>query len=194
MRGLAERSLALCAAFPADRVHGPPAPRRQPGERRGVDAQQRTLLVFPGWPGDAENSKARSIDCSGKGRLWPGHRPRLRSFPSDWSEDDVTTVLLKRHGAWGRAGRLFTKHVLRQPDVNIPGGLGPTLIPRPQRMYPARRSTRVGPAPSERTKPRSETLLSDLQALRESGPVPMSTPLAGPCPAWSPIGQLRLTA
>lgn len=88
-------------------------------------------------------------------------------------------------------GRLVAKHVLRQPEVNIPliRGVGPTLIPRPQRMYlrfgnpidtgkPARISAVTWEATvKQRTQAALEGVLADLQELRETDPFRSLNPL-----------------
>lgn len=108
--------------------------------------------------------------------------------------DEVYHSLVERDSAWGRAGRLVTKHVLRQPEANIPliRGLGPTLIPRPQRMY-LRFGTPIGtrrpagmPAHvwettvKERAQGALEDALSDLRKLRETDPFRNLNPLGWP--------------
>ena len=105
--------------------------------------------------------------------------------------DDVYQSLVERDSTWGRAGHLIAKYVLRQPDVNIPliRGIGPTLIPRPRRMYlrfgtpiATRRPPRVSGAKweasvKELTQSALEAVLADLQKLRESDPFRNLNPL-----------------
>ena len=108
--------------------------------------------------------------------------------------DEVFHSLVERDSAWGRVSGLAAKHVLRQPEVRIPliRGLGPTLIPRPQRMYvrfgapiSTRRPTRT-PALTweatvkDRTQSALEAVLADLQDLREADPFRNLNPLGWP--------------
>jgi 1-acyl-sn-glycerol-3-phosphate acyltransferase len=63
--------------------------------------------------------------------------------------DDVYQNLLSRDGQWGRLSLRLTEKVFRRKDTPLPllRGVGPTLLPRPRRMY-----LRFG-APIETTKP-----------------------------------------
>jgi hypothetical protein len=122
--------------------------------------------------------------------------------------DEVYHSLVERDSAWGRAGRLLTKHVLRQPEVNIPliRGLGPTLIPRPQRMYlrfgtpiETSRPTRVSAAKweagvKELTQTALEAVLADLQELRESDPFRNLNPLGWRGAHHAPVAQSSAAA
>ncbi len=198
VRGLAERSLGSMRGLPADVFAAAGAVVGNQENGAELMRNNETLLVFPGGGREMPKFKGEEYRLFWQGRSGFARLAIAHDYPivpvGLVGGDDVYHSLAERHSVWGWAGRLFTKHVLRQPDVNIPlvRGLGPTLIPRPQRMYlrfgtpiDTRRPERI-PAPEweaavkERTQTALETLLSDLQALRESDPFRNLNPLGWP--------------
>jgi len=196
VRGLASRTLAQQRGFTADLLAAAGAVVGNPENGAELMRHGEALLVFPG--GGREMPKFKGEDYR---LFWEGRSGFARlAIAHDYpiipvglvGGDDIYHSLVERNSRWGRAGRLFTKHVLRQPEVNIPlvRGLGPTLVPRPQRMYirfgapiDTRKPSRVPAAQWEATvKQRSqtalETLLADLQLLRETDPFRNLSPLA----------------
>ena len=205
VRGLANRGLAEQRGFSADLLAAAGAVVGNQENGAELMRHNETLLVFPG--GGREMPKFKGEDYQ---LLWQGRSGFARlAIAHDYpivpvglvGGDDVYRSLVERDSAWGRAGRLITKHVLRQPEVNIPliRGLGPTLIPRPQRMYlrfatpfDTRRPPRASAAKweagvKERTQTALEAVLADLQELRKSDPFRNLNPLgwrsAYPAPA-----------
>jgi hypothetical protein len=106
--------------------------------------------------------------------------------------DDVYKSLVTRDSALGRLSRTISTRLTGEADMAMPTmrGIGPTLIPRPQRMY-------LGfGEPVDTTKPENmstddwvesvrkstrqslETILSDLLAIRADDPFRELNPLA----------------
>jgi 1-acyl-sn-glycerol-3-phosphate acyltransferase len=105
--------------------------------------------------------------------------------------DDVFHSLVERNGKWERMTRTVGQRLHGLSGVGVPliRGLGPTLLPRPQRMYlrfgkpvsttqPVR--TTVDDWESivkQRTQPALENILADLKELRENDPFRNLNPL-----------------
>ena len=198
VRGLAERSLGNMRGLPADVFAAAGAVVGNQENGAELMRHDETILVFPG--GGREMPKFKGEDYQ---LFWHGRSGFARlAIAHDYpivpvglvGGDDVYQSLVERDSAWGRAGRLFAKRVLGQPDVSIPliRGVGPTLIPRPQRMYlrfgtpiSTSRPARVAAAKweagvKERTQTALEAVLTDLQELRESDPFRNLNPLGWP--------------
>ena len=98
--------------------------------------------------------------------------------------DDVYRSFTTRDGAWGRLSQGLTTRLSGRSDMAMPllRGIGPTLIPRPQRMYlrfgnpidaakPARvTEEKWATTVKENTQQSLEQILGDLQEIRGSDP------------------------
>lgn len=198
VRGLADRGLARQSGFSADLLAAAGAVVGNQENGAELMRHNETLLVFPG--GGREMPKFKGEDYQ---LQWEGRSGFARlAIAHDYTivpvglvgGDDVFHSLAERDSAWGRMSGLAAKHVLRQPEISIPliRGLGPTLIPRPQRMYvrfgtpiDTQRPTRVPAAKWEatvkdRTQDALETVLTDLQGLRAADPFRNLNPLGWP--------------
>ena len=105
--------------------------------------------------------------------------------------DDVYRSLTARDSAWGRLSQAMSSRFGGRDDMAMPllRGVGPTLIPRPERMYlrfgaPIDTTTPVGidtPAwvddVKRRTQAELEQILDDLLVLRETDPYRGLSPL-----------------
>lgn len=198
VRGLAERRLADQRGLTADLLAAAGAVVGNQENGSELMRHNETLLVFPGGGREMPKFKGEEYHLLWEGRSGFARLAIAHDYPivpvGLVGGDDVYRALVERDSAWGRAGRLFTKHVLRQPEVNIPlmRGLGPTLIPRPQRMYvrfgapistvkPARTSASIWEATvKERTQTALEAVLADLQDVRTSDPFRNLNPLGWP--------------
>lgn len=198
VRGLANRGLADQRGFTADLFAAAGAVVGNQENGSELMRHNETLLVFPGGGREMPKFKGEEYHLLWEGRSGFARLAIAHDYPivpvGLVGGDDVYRALVERNSAWGRAGRMFTKHVLRQPDVNIPlmRGLGPTLVPRPQRMYvrfgtpistvkPARTSASTWEATvKERTQTALEGVLADLQAVRASDPFRTLNPLGWP--------------
>ena len=198
VRGLANRGLAEQRGFSADLLAAAGAVVGNQENGAELMRHDETVLVFPG--GGREMPKFKGEDYQLR---WEGRSGFARlAIAHDYTivpvglvgGDDVFHSLVERDSAWGRVSGHVTKHVLRQPEVSIPliRGLGPTLIPRPQRMYlrfgtpisthkPARVSAVKWEATvKDQTQVALETVLADLQELREADPFRNLNPLGWP--------------
>lgn len=103
--------------------------------------------------------------------------------------DDVFRSLVERDGTWERMTRRLGVRLHGVSGVGVPlmRGLGPTLVPRPQRMYlrfgqpiattqPAEADAWEA-AVKERTQSALEAILRDLQRMRTSDPFRNLNPL-----------------
>lgn len=198
VRGLANRGLADQRGLTADLLAAAGAVVGNQENGAELMRHNETLLVFPGGGREMPKFKGEEYKLLWEGRIGFARLAIAHDYPivpvGLVGGDDVYRALVERDSAWGRAGRLFTKHVLRQPEVNIPlmRGLGPTLIPRPQRMYlrfgapisttkPARTSAVTWEATvKERTQTALEKVLADLQDLRDGDPFRTLNPLGWP--------------
>lgn len=198
VRGLADRGLAKQRGFSADLLAAAGAVVGNQENGAELMRHDETLLVFPGGGREMPKFKGENYQLQ-----WEGRSGFARlAIAHDYTivpvglvgGDDVFHSLVERDSAWGRVSGLVTKHVLRQPEVSIPliRGLGPTLIPRPQRMYlrfgtpisthkPARVSAVKWEATvKDQTQVALETVLADLQELREADPFRNLNPLGWP--------------
>ncbi|MCB0925793.1 MAG: acyltransferase family protein [Mycobacterium sp.] len=202
VRGLAERSLGNMRGLPADLFAAAGAVVGNQENGAELMRHGETLLVFPGGGREMPKFKGENYQLFWEGRSGFARLAIAHEYPivpvGLVGGDDVYHSYVERDSVWGRASRLFTTHVLRQPGVSIPlvRGLGPTLIPRPQRMYlrfgapiATHRPTRVPAATweatvKERTQSALEGVLSDLQALRDTDPYRSLSPFG-----WSRARQ-----
>lgn len=195
VRGLAERRLASQRGLPGDLLAAAGAVVGNQENGSQLMRHGETLLVFPGGGREMPKFKGEEYQLFWNGRSGFARLAIAHDYPivpvGLVGGDDVFHSFVERDSAWGRMGRLVSKHVLRQPEVNIPliHGIGPTLIPRPQRMYlsfgtpietskPARMSAAKWEATvKQRTQTALESLLADLQDLRSSDPFRNLNPL-----------------
>ncbi len=188
VRGLAYRNLARKRGITADLLAAAGAVVGNQENGSELMRHGETLLAFPGGGREMPKFKGEEYQLFWDGRSGFARLAIAHNYPivpvGLVGGDDVYHSLVERDSAWGRLGRLVSKHVLRQPEVNIPliRGMGPTLIPRPQRMYlrfgtpidtskPARTAAATWEASvKQRTQTALEGVLADLQELRETDP------------------------
>lgn len=195
VRGLAERRLANQRGLPADLLAAAGAVVGNQENGAELMRHGETLLVFPGGGREMPKFKGEEYQLFWQNRSGFARLAIAHDYPivpvGLVGGDEVYESLVERESTWGRFGRLVSKHVLRQPEVNIPlvRGLGPTLIPRPQRMYvrfgapistsmPARTSAAKWEATvKQRTQAALEGVLADLRELRDDDPFRNLNPL-----------------
>ena len=198
VRGLANRGLAEQRGFSADLLAAAGAVVGNQENGAELMRHNETLLVFPGGGREMPKFKGEDYQLRWEGRSGFARLAIAHDYPivpvGLVGGDEVFHSLVERDSAWGRVSGLAAKHVLRQPEVSIPliRGLGPTLIPRPQRMYvrfgapiSTRRPTRTPAvrweaAVKDRTQSALEAVLADLQDLREADPFRNLNPLGWP--------------
>jgi 1-acyl-sn-glycerol-3-phosphate acyltransferase len=185
MPGLAGDLFAACGA-----VVGAPETARE------LMRHDETILVFPG--GGREIAKYKGEEHTLR---WQGRAGFARvSVENDYpivpvalvGGDDVYRSLTTREGRWGQLSQRISEKLSGRSDMAFPvmHGIGPTLIPRPRRMYlrfaapidttkPARVSEEKWVATVKQSTQESlERALADLLAIRSSDPYRELNPLA----------------
>jgi 1-acyl-sn-glycerol-3-phosphate acyltransferase len=155
-----------------------------------------TILVFPGGGRELAKFKGEEYSLRWQGRTGFARIAAEHDYPivpaGLIGGDDVYRSLTTRDGRWGRLSQALAKALGAPDDMAMPllHGIGPTLIPRPQRMYlrfaepiDTIRPTGVS-APDwadtvkHRTQTALEAVLADLQEIRAGDPYRELNPLA----------------
>ncbi|MBX9982495.1 lysophospholipid acyltransferase family protein [Mycobacterium gordonae] len=155
-----------------------------------------TILVFPGGGREIAKFKGEEYQLNWRGRSGFARLAVEHDYPivpvGLVGGDDVYKSLVTRDSRMGRLSQAVSKRLSGDADMVMPllRGIGPTLIPRPQRMY-----LRFGD-PIDTTKPEKasadswvttvrdntqrelEAILRDLLALRADDPFRELNPLA----------------
>jgi 1-acyl-sn-glycerol-3-phosphate acyltransferase len=154
------------------------------------------ILVFPGGGREIPKFKGEENTLRWQGRAGFARLSVENDYPivpvGLIGGDDMYRSLTTRDGLWGRLSKGLTERLSGRADMAMPimHGIGPTMIPRPQRMY-----LRFG-APIETTKPARisaakwvdtvkqntkeslEQILADLLVVRSDDPYRELNPLA----------------
>jgi 1-acyl-sn-glycerol-3-phosphate acyltransferase len=196
VRPLADRNFGKMKGLPADVITAFGAIVGTPEGTRELMRANEPILVFPG--GGREIGKGKDElyallwgERAGFARLAVEHNYPI--VPAALvGGDDVYKILTTSHGLWGRLTRSVGQRLGGRTDmtVHLMRGVGPTLIPNPQRMY-----LRFG-APIDTTKPKGvstekwvasvrdnvktdlESDLADLLRIRETDPYRQLAPWA----------------
>lgn len=155
-----------------------------------------TILVFPGGGRELAKFKGEENTLRWHGRTGFARIAAEHDYPvvpaGLIGGDDVYRSLTTRDGRWGRLSQALAKALGAPDDMAMPllHGIGPTLIPRPQRMYlrfaePIDTTRPAGvsaPDWADRVKHRTQTaleaVLADLQEIRAGDPYRELNPLA----------------
>lgn len=154
VRPLADRRFGNFKGLSADLFAAAGAVIGSPDTARELMRAGEPILVFPG--GSREISKAKDQLYSLR---WQGRSGFARlAVENDYpivpvalvGGDDVYHVLTSSDGRWARLTKPFAARLTGDPEMTMPlfRGIGPTLVPRPQRMY-----LRFG-APIDTTRPK----------------------------------------
>lgn len=196
VRPLADRRFGNFKGLAADVFAACGAVVGTPDAARDLMRSDETILVFPG--GGREISKASDQLYS---LMWKGRNGFARlAVENDYpivpaalvGGDDVYHVLTSSDGRWARMTKPLATRLTGRPDMAIPlmRGIGPTLVPRPQRMYlrfgkPIDTSRPKGSVAEkwaakvrERVKTELETDLAALLQIRSSDPYRQLAPWA----------------
>jgi 1-acyl-sn-glycerol-3-phosphate acyltransferase len=196
VRPLAERRIAAMTGIQGDLLAAFGGVLGHPETAAELMRHGETVLVFPG--GGREMSKFKGEEYRLK---WDGRSGFARvAIANDYpivpvglvGGDDVYRSLATRDGLLGKLSQALSSRLTGEPDMAMAPvrGIGPTMIPRPQRMYlrfgtpidttrPSRtRATAWEAAVKERTQSGLETILRDLQELRQTDPYQSLNPLA----------------
>jgi 1-acyl-sn-glycerol-3-phosphate acyltransferase len=167
-----------------------------PETARELMRHNETILVFPGGGREIAKFKGEEYRLNWNGRSGFARIAVENDYPivpvGLVGGDDVYKSLVSRDSVLGRLSQTVSEKLSGRADMAMPlmRGIGPTLIPRPQRMY-----LRFG-EPIETTKPNRismenwvasvrkdtqqslETILTDLLAVRAGDPFRELNPLA----------------
>lgn len=153
------------------------------------------ILVFPGGGREVAKFKNEQYQLRWGGRFGFSRLAVENNYPivpvALVGGDDVYRSLIRRESFLGQLTLKFTEKVLDRRDNPLPivRGIGPTLIPRPQRMYlrfSAPIDTRQPPQTSEddwiravkdKTQNRLEATMAQLLEVRASDPYRTLNPL-----------------
>jgi 1-acyl-sn-glycerol-3-phosphate acyltransferase len=167
-----------------------------PETARELMRHDQTILVFPGGGREIAKFKGEEHTLRWQGRAGFARLSVEHNYPivpvALVGADDVYQSLVTREGRWGRLSLRLTDKLFGRRDMTLPllRGIGPTLIPRPQRMYlrfaapidttkPARVSEEKWVATVRRhTQESLEQALADLLVIRSSDPYRELNPLA----------------
>lgn len=196
VRGLATRQLADAGGVVREVLEAAGAVVGDPDTGADLMRQNETVLVFPGGGRDMLKFKGEEYSLLWEGRSGFARLAVAHEYPivpvGLVGGDDVYHSFVERGGTWERMTRSLGQrlHGVRGVGLPLVRGLGPTLIPRPQRMYlrfgspiDTRRPTENDSARWESTIKQGtqtalETILGDLQDLRATDPFRHLNPLA----------------
>jgi 1-acyl-sn-glycerol-3-phosphate acyltransferase len=205
VRGLADRGFGDVRGLAADLLAAAGGVVGVPENGAELMRNDETVLVFPGGGREMPKFKGEEYQLRWERRSGFARLAIAHDYPivpvGLVGGDDVYHGLVERDSMWGRVSRIIGERIGGRPDMVIPPihGLGPTLIPDPQRMYlrfgtpidttkPARtQSAKWESAIKERAQTALETILADLQRLRETDPYRNLNPFAwgrAVRPAW----------
>lgn len=202
VRPLAERALAQSKGLGGDLVAAYGGVVGHPETARELMQHNQTVLVFPGGGREMPKFKGEEYQLQWEGRTGFARVAIENDYPivpvGLVGSDDIYEAVTERDSTIGRLSVNFAERFSGRADMAMPlvRGVGPTLIPRPQRMYlefgepinttaPARtkHDTWVENIKST-TQQALEQILTDLQKVRAEDPYRNLNPLA-----WSRAAQ-----
>jgi 1-acyl-sn-glycerol-3-phosphate acyltransferase len=196
VRPLAERRMAQGSGFGHDVITAYGAVVGAPETARELMRHNETILVFPGGGREIAKFKGEEYHLNWRGRAGFARVAVEGNYPivpvGLVGGDDVYKSLVTRDSMLGRFSRSISTRLTGNADMAMPvmRGVGPTLLPRPQRMYlrfgepidttkPARVSAENWVASiKEQTQQSLEAILADLLAVRADDPFSELNPLA----------------
>jgi 1-acyl-sn-glycerol-3-phosphate acyltransferase len=195
VRGLAMRSVTQMKGLGRDLIEAVGAVPGQPDIGAELMRRGETVLVFPGGGRDMLKFKGEEYQLHWEGRSGFARLAIAHEYPivpvGLVGGDDVYRSLVERDGTWERMTRTLGERLHGVSGVGVPvmRGLGPTLVPRLQRMYlrfgqpistkrPSRmRAVEWEATVKQRTQGELEAILADLQDLRTNDPFRNLNPL-----------------
>lgn len=195
VRGLADQRVTQIKGLQRDLIEAAGAVPGQPDVGAELMRRDETILVFPGGGRDMLKFKGEEYRLNWEGRSGFARLAIAHDYPivpvGLVGGDDVFHSLVARDSPWERMTRSFGERMHGIAGVGVPlmRGLGPTLLPRPQRMYlrfgqpistvrPARAKVdRWEAVVKQRTQDELEIILADLQELRQNDPFRNLNPL-----------------
>ncbi|ASX00661.1 MULTISPECIES: lysophospholipid acyltransferase family protein [Mycobacterium] len=196
VRPLADRNFGRLQGLPADLMAAFGGVIGAPETVRELMRHDETILVFPGGGREIAKFKGEEYALRWQGRSGFARVSVANGYPivpvGLVGGDDVYRSWTTRDSAYAKFSAALSRRLNGRPDMAMPllRGIGPTLIPRPQRMYlrfgaPIDTTTPLGveneqwvDIVKERTRRQLETILSELLRLREKDPYRGLNPLA----------------
>lgn len=196
VRPLADRRFGTQPGFSHDLVAAYGGVIGDPETARELMRHNETILVFPGGGREIAKYKGEEYQLNWRGRSGFARVAVENDYPivpvGLVGGDDVYKSLVTRDSTLGRLTQKISAKLGGDADMAMPlmRGIGPTFIPRPQRMY-----LQFG-APISTTRPKGvsndawvtkvrddtqealETILADLLAVRAEDPFRELNPLA----------------
>ena len=196
VRPLADRNFGRMGGLPGDLLAAAGAVVGAPETARELMVHDEPILVFPGGGREIAKFKGEEYLLRWQGRTGFARLSVEYGYPivpvGLVGGDDVYRSLTTREGRWGRLSQRLTERLSGRSDMAMPlmRGIGPTLIPRPQRMYlrfgdpidtakPARVAEDKWVATvKDKTQQSLEQILTDLLEIRSSDPYRELNPFA----------------
>ena len=195
VRGLADLRVTQAKGLQRDLIEAVGAVPGQPDVGAELMRRNETILVFPSGGRDMLKFKGEEYQLQWEGRSGFARLAIAHDYPiipvGLVGGDDVFRSLVERNGAWERMTRTLGERMHGMSGVGVPlmRGMGPTFLPRPQRMYlrfgqpisttrPARvKADKWEAAVKQQAQTALETVLTDLQELRRDDPFRNLNPL-----------------
>jgi len=202
VRPLAERGLAQAKGFGGDLVAAYGGVVGHPETARELMQHNETVLVFPGGGREMPKFKGEQYQLSWAGRAGFARVAIDNGYPivpvGLVGSDDLFAPLNERDSMLGRLSQSLSERLTGRGDMAMPlvRGIGPTLIPHPQRMYLEFGDPISTSPPTDTsyahwvdtvkatTQQALEQILADLQDVRDHDPYRNLNPLA-----WSKAAQ-----
>jgi 1-acyl-sn-glycerol-3-phosphate acyltransferase len=196
VRPLADRNFGRMRGLPGDLMAAYGAVVGAPETARELMRNDQTVLVFPGGGREIAKFRGEEYRLRWQGRAGFARLSVENGYPivpaGLVGGDDVYRSLTTRDSPYGRFSEALGRRLNGRADMAMPlmRGIGPTLIPRPQRMYlrfgsPIDTSRPLGisadgwvDAVKQQTQRALEAILDDLIRLRTTDPYRELNPLA----------------
>jgi 1-acyl-sn-glycerol-3-phosphate acyltransferase len=141
VRPLADRGMGRIRGPAGDLLAAYGAVVGAPETARELMRHNEPMLVFPGGGREIPKFKGEEHTLRWQGRAGFARLSVENTYPivpvGLVGGDDVYQSLTIREGRWGQLSQRLTEKLSGRTDMALPlmHGIGPTLIPRPQRMY-----------------------------------------------------------
>ncbi|MGU3502221.1 lysophospholipid acyltransferase family protein [Mycobacterium sp. C31M] len=196
VRPLTDRAFGKMPGPAADLLAACGATVGAPESARELMRHDQPILVFPGGGREIAKFKGEENTLNWRGRAGFARIAAEHDYPivpaGLIGGDDVYRSFTTRDGAWGRFSAGLSKRLAGKPDMAMPllRGIGPTMIPRPQRMYLGFAETIDTTRPAgvtvedwtetikARTQESLEAVLAELQEIQAGDPYRELNPLA----------------
>lgn len=196
VRPLADRGIGRMGGPIGDLFAGVGVVVGAPETARELMHHDEPILVFPGGGREIPKFKGEQNTLRWQGRAGFARLSVENDYPivpvGLIGGDDMYRSLTTREGLWGRISQGISEKLAGRPDMAMPlmHGIGPTMIPRPQRMYlrfgapiATTKPARVAAAKwvdtvKQNTQESLEQVLADLLVIRAHDPYRELNPLA----------------